>query len=198
MIAKGLELEKDIYPGEICQVKPGYEQSERVVAMLTPNAEGRAALEAIDVQAISTEGGVVAVQPGTGEPFASFGKSLELPKRVQSEIAAQEEASKAMEETVEERPVGEVPTKTPITSQLLDEDEKTNLLESSPPVVAELTDEFAEFSRRNGGSRLKYVSQMTNVGALRAALASLKSESKTAVAINARIAEISGVPEQLS
>lgn len=198
MIAKGLELERDVYPGEVTQVKAGYEQSERIVAMLTPNAEGRAALEAIDVQAVATEGGVVAVQPGVEEPFASFGKPLDLPKRVKSEIAAQEAAARLAEEPVEERPVEALPAKEAITSQLLSEDEKTDTLKVSPPAAPDATDELAEFSRRNGGSRLKYVAQMTDIKALRAALASTNPKTKTAIAINARIAELSSVPEQLS
>lgn len=197
MIAKGIELDRDIYPGEVTQVKLGYEQSERVVAMLTPNAQGRAALEAIDVSAVATEGGVVAVQPGVEEPFAEFGKSLQLPKRVEKALAAEEERRKLEEQPVEEPPIGAIPTQEAITSQLLDEDQKENLLdETTAPIAPGNVGELTEFQRRKGGARTKYVAKMKDVVALRDALGIVKPGSKTSMAIEARIAELIHVPKE--
>lgn len=196
MVAKGIELDRDIYPGEVTQVKPGYEQSERIVAMLTPNAQGKAALEAIDVSAVAVEGGIVAVQPGVEKPLAEFGEPLELPKRVRDAFKAEEEYRKLAEEPLEEPPVNQDKLEEAITSQLLDEDQKENLLEDTVPPVSADTDELAEFSRRNGGARTKYVAKMTDVAALRSALETVKVGSKTYEVVEARIAELCHVPEQ--
>lgn len=197
---KGVELDRDIQPGETTLVKPGFEQSERIV-----NAIQSGSLVAITVSNIRTEGGTVAVEPGNPSPLSEFGESLPLPKRVREEQEKHKRWAEEQEEVVI-RP-SEDPITDASTSQLVNEEHLTDLV-NDPKIVklgdpesGELAteasiDQFAEFQRRNGGARVKYVQKMTDLSALRAALNEVKG-GKTRTAIETRIAEIGNKPEQL-
>jgi len=188
---KGVELDRDIQPGEVTAVKQGLEQSERVV-----NALQSGSLIAITVDNMKTEAGTVAIQPGDTSPLSEFGEALPLPKRVVEQQRKHEEWAKQQEQEViepSEDLVGEVST-----SKLLTDEHLTTLL-NDPKIETEepAIDELAEFQRRNGGARAKYVQQMTDVKALRTALGLLKG-GKTRAAIEARIGELCNQPEQFN
>jgi len=213
MIAKGIDLDRDIYPGEITQVKDGFEQCERIKAAIHSGS-----LEPMDVVNIKSQGGTVSVQPGSFDPFADFGKDIPLPRRV----VAHQEASKLTEKptvwTVPLDDLGETSLPLPmaavkqleieetvkdpievkeeveaITSQLIGKVEEKV---STPPVAEEpKIDEFAEFFRRKGQSRLHFIREMTDLKALRQVLISARG-TKSKQALTARIAELSHIIQE--
>jgi hypothetical protein len=186
MIAKGLELDRNIYPGEATQVKPGFERSERVLAMINTKA-----VEAADVVNVKTGTSTVAVQPGVIDPFSEFGKEMPLPKRVIEQQKASERYAAEQEaeaKKTEIRPGG-VEDVEAITSQLLTQTEKTTLLEE--PKSKETADEMTEFLRRNGGARLKFIEEMNDVQALKIIAESAKTD-RTKQAAETRLKTLIG------
>jgi len=193
VIAKGIELDRDINPGETTQVKPGYEQSERVLSMIHSGS-----LVAISITNIKSQGSTVAVQPGVEDPFAEFGKPLPLPTlTLKLQQANEEFSNKETEEVFKPEPAPEI--KEAITSQLIGEKEKTTFLNSPPNEPIDNTpsqqpveqDEMTEFLRRNGGARIKFIQQMKNTDILRSLLDITKTE-KTRQVLEARLKTLLG------
>jgi hypothetical protein len=211
MVAKGIELDRDIYPGEITQVKLGFEQSERIKAAVHSGS-----LEPMDIVNIKSQGGTIAVQPGSVDPLSDFGRDLPLPKRViahqeankltdkkpeawtvpldslgEKDLPLPSPAAKQMADKPVEEPVEEdVEEQDVITSQLLKVEEETLV-----PVQTPKIDEFAEFFRRKGQSRLRYVNEMTDLNAIRQVLVAARG-TKSKQALTARIAELSHTPRE--
>jgi hypothetical protein len=186
MIAKGLELDRDIYAGEMTQVKPGFEQSERILAMINSKA-----VDVVDLVNIKVGTSTVAAQPGAVDPFSEFGKEMPLPKRVVEQQKASERYAAEQEAEVKKteiRPEG-VEDVEAITSQLLSQAEKTTVLED--PKAKETADELTEFLRRNGGARMKFIEEMNDVQALKIIAESAKTD-RTKQAAEARLKMLIG------
>jgi len=192
MIAKGIDLDRDIYSGESTQVKPGFEQSERILAMIASGA-----VVPSDIVNIKVGESTVAIQPGIKDPFAEFGAPVQLPPRVRNIQRIQEE-QEAREKLGQELPLPEpVVEKEVITSQLLDDTQKVDVLENpKPEPKPEAIDELMEFLNRKGSVRLRFVEKMIDLRALRAALAATPRSGSIRRALEARIVLLSNVPEK--
>lgn len=213
MIAKGIELDRDVYPGETSQVKAGFEQSERIKAAIHSGS-----LEPMDVVNIKSQGGTIAVQPGSFDPFADFGKDIPLPRRVLAHQKASEATEKPTAWVVPLDDIGEkeLPLPGPAAKQMREDksieepidrvvekniiEEKdvltSQLLKTEEPITEEpKIDEFAEFFRRKGQSRLHFIREMTDLKALRQVLISARG-AKSKEALMARIAELSHITRE--
>ena len=192
MIAKGIDLDRDIHSGESTQVKPGFEQSERILAMIASGA-----VVPSDIVNIKVGESTVAIQPGIKDPFAEFGAPVQLPPRVRNIQRIQEE-QEAREKLGQELPLPEpVVEKEVITSQLLDDTQKVDVLENpKPEPKPEAIDELMEFLNRKGSVRLRFVEKMIDLRALRAALAATPRSGSIRRALEARIVLLSNVPEK--
>jgi hypothetical protein len=191
LIAKSVELERDVKPGEVTTIKPGFEQSERVLAMLHTGS-----LTAVVEGVKTANGATVAVSPGTESPFDNWGKDLPMPKLATEVQQMQEKIEAELPGVVEVRN-SFVEDVVAITSTLLSEEQKTNILANPPaqPKV-ESIDELMVFLEKRGNARCRFVEQMTDLKALRAALASNSRPGATRDALKVRIEKLSSVPEK--
>ena len=168
LFPKGMDLEKDIYPGEEAAVLQGCEQNQRLV-----NAIASGSLQTVEEA------------PNVTTPTQTYKSALKH-YRTQggSNIAVPDDGGL------------NVDLGTPAIGPKFLIDEFPPVRAKAPETKTE-TGEFAEFTRRKGGSRAKYVQQMTDLTALKQALASVKGKrGKVKEALEAKIAELSHAPRQ--
>lgn len=168
LFPKAVDLEKDIYPGEESAVLFGCEQNQRLT-----NAIASGSLQ------------VVGEAPNVKTPAQAYKPALRHFKaRDGSNVAVPEGSNLSVD-------LG-----TPAIGPKFLIDEFPPAPIKAPEAKVE-AGEFAEFSRRKGGSRAKYVQQMTDLAALRQALDSVKGKKgKVREALEVRIADVSHAPRE--
>ena len=207
LFTKGVELDRDMMPGETALVLPEFEQCERILAAISSGAIVITTDKPTGtVKAKSVGGMVVALPPDADLDGDTYYQdridTQELPPLVKqaqarADLKAAKEAAKANEKLpdrivdhglshVTARPVddGQFP-KDAIGSQLAREVEE----QAQAEVDAEASSEVQEFLRRRGGSRVKYVAEMTDIGAMREALEHVKT-GKAKEALRQKIKEL--------
>jgi hypothetical protein len=168
LFPKGVDLERDIYPNEEGAVIFGCEQNQRIT-----NAIASGSLQ------------VVADVLNAKVPVQDHKPVLKHYKAQDGSIIAVPEGNNLS-----------VDLGTPAISPkfLIDEFPPASI---KVPEVKIEAGELAEFMRRKGGSRAKYVQQMVNLVALKQAMVSIKGKGgKVKIALEVRIAELSHAPRE--
>lgn len=155
---KGVELTKDLQPGEEGTVLAEAEDSERVQRAIASGALSVVS----EVKHVVTPAGIVATVDGDSSYNQLTGSPASGPEDTRRIRRSNVTAAEAKKLAQQEEPLTEL----------------------------------EEFKRRKGGAKVKYIEEMTNVDDLREVLNISKGE-KVLAAAEARIRELSGVPEVL-
>jgi len=167
LFPKAVDLEKDIYPGEESVVLLGCEQNQRLT-----NAIASGSLQVVG-EALNDKTPAQAHKAALKHFRAQDGSNVAVPEgsNLSVDLGTPAIGPKFL---IDEFPPA--PAKAPVKVE---------------------TGEFAEFSRRKGGSRAKYVQQMADLAALRQALDSVKGKKgKVREALEVRIADLSHAPRE--
>lgn len=196
LFPKSVELDRDMMPGETALVLPDFEQSERIKAALASGSIELTTDKPVGTVRSKKVGGMVVALPPDADVegdtyYTDRLDNKDLPPLVkQAEEQKQDENEEALVDDGLSHVVdGDHFPKDAIGSQLAQEAEEKGKLEEVEEAANETEKQVAEFAKRRGGARVKYVAQMTDLSAMREALNLVKT-GKAKEALQEKIAEL--------